>query len=262
MGKDAPTPSSNQTAEKLLKVMEALAYQDQPVKLIDFARELNMNTSTLYRFLSALQNTGYVTQSDSTGKYALNLKLCYLAEMVKRNQSIIALLHYAVVEASTLFQEAAHLTQEEDQRIVYVDNASDTSQSLTIRQYIGKTAPMYCTGVGKLFLTQYSRDQLNAYLLQKELRALTPYTITTAEGLRQEVENIRRQGYAFDNEECEMGVRCIAVPVRDYTGRIAAGLSISGPVARVTDEVIGHKLPRLLEIARRASADLGYHPAD
>ena len=256
--KKTPSSSSNQTAEKLLVVLEALAFQSQPVRLIDFAKELNMNTSTLYRFLFALQNMGYVTQDEATGKYALNLKLCYLAEMIKRNQSIIALLHYAVIEASTLFQESAHLTQVEDQRIVYVDNAMTASQSLTIRQYIGKTAPMHCTGVGKLFLAEYSEDQLNSYVLHRELEALTPYTITTKDALCRELEDVRGRGYAFDNEECELGVRCIAVPIRDYTGHVAAGLSVSGPAARISGEVVQRKLPRLLEIARRASADLGF----
>lgn len=257
MSKEKLTPVSNQTAEKLLLVLEALAYQNQPVKLIDFAKELNMNPSTLYRFLSAMENTGYVTQNEVTGKYSLNLKLCYLAEMVKRNQSLVALLHYAVVEASTLFQEAAHLAQAEDQRIVYVDNVTTTLQALTIQQYIGKTAPMHCTGVGKLFLSEYSDDALDAYIHHQELTALTPYTITTKESLRKELEQVRKQGYAYDNEECELGVRCVAVPIIDCSGHVVSGLSVSGPITRLTDELIKRKLPALLEIAERASKDLG-----
>ena len=71
---------------------------------------------------------------------------------------------------------------------------------------------------------------------------------------------MRRQGYALDNEECELGVRCVAVPVRDYTRKVVAGLSVSGPITRVTDEVIEEKLPRLKLIAAKASEDLGYIP--
>lgn len=258
MGTNTAAASSNQTAEKLLQVMEALAYQSQPVKLGDLAKQLGMNNSTLYRFLSALQNMGYLNQNEGDGRYALNLKLCYLGEMVRRGQSIVTLLHHAVVEASTLFQETAHLTQIADERIVYVDNVTVASQSLTIRQYIGKTAPMHCTGAGKLFLSGFSEEQLAAYLAAHPLRAMTPYTITTREGLLQELEAVRQQGYALDNEECELGMRCAAAPVRDYTGQVTACVSVSAPAARLTDEVIRRKIHSLMEIAQRASGELWY----
>ena len=256
--KETSTPSSNQTAEKLLLVLEALAHQNQPVKLLDFSRKLGMNSSTLYRFLSALQNMGYVTQDDTSGKYSLNLKLCYLAELVKRNQSIVTILHSFVVEAGLLFQETAHLTQVENQHIVYVDNTTAGAQSLTIQQYIGKTAPMYCTGVGKLFLAEFTQDQLNDYLNRHPLISLTPHTLSTRELLCNKLTEVRNQGYATDDEECELGVRCVAVPIRDYTGRITAGLSVSGPAARITDDVISQKLSLLKDIAGRASSVLGF----
>lgn len=258
MSKEANAASTNQTAEKLLQVLEALVYQNSPVKLVDLARELGMNTSTLYRFLTALQNRGYITQQEESGKYALNFKLCYLAEQVKKRSSAAGILHPAVVEAGDLFQESAHLAQEEHQRIVYVDNVAGTSQMLTIRQYIGKTAPMHCTGVGKLLLLEYSDDELERLLAEQGMPRYTEHTHTTKASLCRELEQVRAQGYAFDNEECEIGVRCLAVPVRDYTGKIVAGLSVSGPTARITDAVVQEKLPQFLDIARRASRDLGY----
>lgn len=258
MTKETAQASSNQTAEKLLQVMEALAHQCRPVKLIDLAHELHMNSSTLYRFLTALQNQGYVVQQEKSGEYALNFKLCYLAELVRRHSSIVSILHPAVVRISDLFQEAAHLAQEEHHRIVYVDNVAAASQMLTIRQYIGKTAPMHCTGVGKLLLLEYSEDELNRLVETQGLPRYTDFTHTTRDALYRELEKVRAAGYAFDNEECEIGVRCLAVPVRDHTGKIVAGLSVSGPAARITDAVVEEKLPSLLDIAGQASRDLGY----
>ena len=258
MPKEVIPASSNQTAEKLLQVMEALAYQSKPVKLIDLAHELHMNSSTLYRFLTALQNQGYIIQQEKSGEYSLNFKLCYLAELVRRHSSIVSILHPAVVRISDLFQEAAHLAQEEDHRIVYVDNVAATSQTLTIRQYIGKTAPMHCTGVGKLLLLEYSEEELEQLITAQGLPQYTAFTCTTRESLYKELENVRTAGYAFDNEECEIGVRCIAVPVRNHTGKIVAGLSVSGPTTRLTDAVVEEKLPSLLEIAKQASRDLGH----
>ena len=257
MAREEGTASSNQTAEKLLQVMEALAFQRGSVKLGELARGLNMNSSTLYRFLIALQNQGYVRQEES-GRYTLNFKLCYLAEQIKKNASIAGMLHPAVLETGQLFQESAHLAQEENQRIVYVDNTAGSSQMLTIRQYIGKTAPMHCTGVGKLLLLEYSDAELDALIAQQGLPRYTEHTLTTRAELCRELEEVRSKGYAFDNEECEIGVRCLAVPVRDYTGKIVAGLSISGPTTRITDAFVQEKLPSFLDIARRASHDLGY----
>ena len=159
MAKDSAA-ASNQTAEKLLLVLEALARQTQPVKLVDLAHQVGMNQSTCYRFVAALQNAGYAAQDRESGKYILNLKLCSLAEMIKDRVSVTSLLHAFVAEASALFQESAHLVQEENRQIVYIDNVTISSQSLITRQYIGRTAPMYCTGVGKLFLLEYSPEEL------------------------------------------------------------------------------------------------------
>lgn len=258
MAKECATASSNQTAEKMLLVLEALAYRAKPIKLIDLARELSMNTSTLYRFLTALQKQGYITQQEESGKYALNFKLCYLAEQVKKHSSMAGILHSFVVETGELFQESAHLAREENRRIVYIDNVAGASQMLTIRQYIGKMAPMHCTGVGKLLLLEYSESDLDALIAECGMPRYTEHTHTSKQSLMRELEQVRRQGYAFDNEECEIGMRCLAVPVRGYTGKIVAGLSISGPTSRITDELVQQKLPQFLDIARRASAAMGY----
>ncbi len=257
MAREEGVASSNQTAEKVLQVMEALAFQRGPVKLGELARQLGMNSSTLYRFLIALQNQGYARQEES-GRYALNYKLCYLAEQIKKNASVAGMLHAAVLEAGQLFQESAHLAQEENQRIVYIDNTAGASQMLTIRQYIGKTAPMHCTGVGKLLLLEYSDSELDNLIARQGLPRYTEHTLTTKQDLCRVLEEVRANGYAFDNEECEIGVRCLAVPVRDYTGKIVAGLSVSGPTTRITDDFVQQRLPHFLDIARRASHDLGY----
>lgn len=258
MNRETANAASNQTAEKVMIVLEALARQNQPVKLIDLSREIKMNTSTLYRFLVALQNTGYVVQHEATGKYELNLKLCHLSELVKAHFSVAGALHPYVAEASSLFQESAHLAQADHQKIVYVDNVTVSSQSLMIRQYIGTTAPMHCTGIGKLFLSECDGGMLDRYIAEAGLPAFTEHTFSTRASLLEELKFIRKCGYSYDNEECEIGVRCIAVPIRDYTGKIVAGLSVSGPITRITDKLIQSHLSALLDIADRASAQLCY----
>ena len=258
MDKEKINITSNQSTEKVMLVLEALAKQDQPVKLIDLSRETKMNSSTLYRFLVALQNTGYVIQHESSGKYELNLKICYLSDLVKSRFSIATALHSFVVEASALFFESAHLAEKVDNKIVYIDNVTATSQSLVIRQHIGKTAPLHCTGIGKLFLSEYDDSTLDSFIEDIGIPAYTQHTFSTKGALKEELRMIREQGVSYDNEECEIGVRCIAVPIRDYTGKTVAGLSISGPTSRITKELISSNLSAFIDIANRASAELGF----
>ncbi len=255
-------PVSNQTAEKLLYVLEELSVEEQPVKLMDLAHRIGMNASTCYRFLTALQNSGYVDQDPETGKYYLNMKICRLAERVRSrirdSGSAVAILHGFVVQACELFDESAHLVQRQDDHIVYIDNVNISSLALSIHQYIGKTAPMHCTGAGKLFFLDDPEGDLDRYITEHGLKRYTEHTFTTKATIYTELRQIQKQGYALDNEECELGVRCVAVPIRDYTGRITAGLSVSGPVSRLTDEVILARMDRLKRIASEASRALGF----
>lgn len=261
MSEETANITSNQSAEKVMLVLEALARQQQPVKLSELAREMKMNSSTLYRFLVALQNAGYVLQHKESGKYELNLKLCYLSDLIKSHFSITSVLHPFVAEASSLFQEFAHLGQKENGKIVYVDYVDTQtaySQSLMIRPHIGRTAQMHCTSIGKLFLSEYDDSELNDFIAQDGIPARTSNTLSTKAALIENLRTIRECGYALDNEECEIGVRCIAVPIRDYTGKIVAGLSVSAPATRITSERINTILPAFLNIAERASSELSY----
>ena len=252
-------PATNSTAEKLLIVIEALASHAEPVRLIDLAHELEMNPATTYRFLTALVNRGYVTQYGESDRYAMTFKICRIADTVRSQYGMISMLHGFVVEANQVFWESAHLSKRENDSIVYIDNASASSQMLSIRQYIGKVAPLHCTGVGKLFLAdEASHASLNNFLAHNQMERYTIHTITTKEALLDELQKVRRLGYAMDNEECEIGVRCVAAPVYDFTGRMVAGLSISGPTTRITEASVPEISAKLLEIAGRASAVMGF----
>ncbi|MBQ2456254.1 MAG: IclR family transcriptional regulator [Firmicutes bacterium] len=255
------TPASNQTADKLLSVMEAFACQPEPVKLSDLARELDMNVSTLYRFTSSLQKCGYVNQL-ADGRYEISLKLCYLADRIQRRKDVTLILHPFASEACSIFGESAHIAVQDGPMIVYTDNVVSQAQTLTIQQHIGKTAPMYVTGIGKLFLSQMDEKALDDYIEKSGLKAYTPNTITTKDAMLSEFAFLRENGFLYDNEECEPGVRCVAVPVRDFTGRIVAGISISGPAPRLTDDAVARHIGAFKDIASRASEALGYMGQD
>lgn len=256
MSKESYGPSS-QTAEKVLLVLEYLITQGQPMKLNEMAAQLDMNITTLYRFLSTLQKTGYVSQLES-GKYSPSYKICQLSNQILAKRSITGILHSYAIEASVLFQESAHIAQREQNRIVYTDNVDPPFQPFITHQYIGKTAQLHCTGIGKLFLSDAPESQIDELIETIGLRRYTEHTIVEKEALLKELDAIRNCGVAYDNEECEDGMRCIAVPIKDYTGKIVAGLSVSGLASRLTDAVISSHLDELKAISRRASTEFGW----
>ena len=142
--------------------------------------------------------------------------------------------------------------------LVYIDVVDGPDSMLKILQRIGKRAPLHSTGIGKLLLLNYTGKQLNEFIARKGLQALTPNTLVTKEALIHKLEEIRQLGYALDDEECELGTRCVAAPVRDYTGRIIAGVSISGPISRLSMERISVVAPVVVETADKLSRLMAY----
>lgn len=118
---------------------------------------------------------------------------------------------------------------------------------------------MHCTGIGKLLLLEYSPSQMDAFISSEGLPRFTENTLTTKESLFKELDTIRQQGYAVDNEECEIGARCLAVPIRNYTGKIVAGISVTDPVTRLNEEAIYNKIDSFIEIGKAASRAIGYN---
>jgi DNA-binding IclR family transcriptional regulator len=247
----------NQSSEKLLLLLETMTTQSEPLRLQDIARLCNMNASTALRFLKALQKREYIDQ-DAESRYYLTFKLCALAQNVGSFFDIRSLVRPFLRNISQIFSESCNLAVERDMTVIYIEVEKGPNKTLMSMQRIGNVAPLHCTGVGKLFLTDYSPMALEQLIAIKGLTRYTEHTITDPNALKAELENIKKVGYAFDNEECEDGARCVAVPLRDYTGKIKAGLSVSGPVVRMTNGHLFLHLPHLLNAAEQISFRMGW----
>ena len=142
--------------------------------------------------------------------------------------------------------------------VVYIEVVPGPDQMIRTMQRIGNLAPMHCTGVGKLLLLNHKESYIDKMIEKKGLQKFTDNTITTKRELLKELETVRKQGYAFDNEECEIGARCISLPVRDFSGKVVAGISVTGPIFRM-DEIINEKnIEYLKQVALEASRKQGY----
>lgn len=249
---------NNLSGEKLLAILEQMARIGEPVRVQDLSEKMKMNASTLLRFLTTLVKCGYAAQDPESAKYYLTLKLCNLASSVTANISVRDIAHHYLVQLAKEFNESVCLSIEQNGMVVYIDSVQGPDSMLRTMNRIGSVAPMHCTGVGKLLLLDYSTNQLDELIEKKGLPTFTANTIGSKRQLQVELELVRRLGYSYDNEECEIGAKCIAAPIYDYTGKIVAGISITGPRIRMTNEHVEAHLPALISAAREISTQLGW----
>ncbi len=249
---------ANQSSEKLLSLIEVLSVQDNPIRLSDLAALLNMNASTVSRFLTTLQNRGYVMMDSDSGKYSMTYKICQLANNLTSRMDLRSICRPYLHKISKIFNCTSNLITRYEYSVIYLEVVAGPQQLLVPLQRIGKVAPLYCTGAGKIFLQEFSNEEMDDYASAVSFDRFTEHTICSVGELKKVVAQSAALGYAVDNEECEIGTRCLAVPIYDYTGHIHAAISINAPSAKLTDEYILQNVDTLKGIAGEVSRLIGY----
>lgn len=228
--------SSIQVIDRSAQLLDSIAASEEPVSLKILAADTGLHPSTAFRILAALIGVGLV-ERDASGRYMLGRKILQLAGRVKRGVDIRQ-------EAITVMQslrdqlgETVNLTVREGDQVIYIERVTP-QRMMRVEQVIGSRAPLHVTAVGKLMLGELGDAFLQAYATRTGLPAYTAHTLNTLEALRQEVHAAVANGYALDNEEAEEGVGCIGVLIRDSSGAVVGGLSVSAPIERRRDEWI------------------------
>ena len=201
---------------------------------------------------------GYVTKDSFSGRYTLTFKILEIAGHVLDRIDVLAVAHRYIDRLMKQVHETVHFVQREGNHIVYVDKVESDASSIRMVSRIGLRMPMYCTGVGKAMLAQMTEREVREIWESTPIEKCTENTITDLDVLLRELAEIRLRGYAIDNEENEIGVRCIAACVQDYTGRADAAFSISAPAARMPDERLREFSDYVLQTRRDISRELGY----
>ena len=248
---------SNQSSIRLLQIMECLAENRTPMRLQDVAKQVGMTQSTVLRYLYSLEHENYIYQDEETARYALTWRVCHLSENLNSYLGLRNITTTFINQLANSLSLGACLVVEHDCQCMYLD-CIDNPNSSTL-QRIGKQAPLYATGSGKLLLSQCSEHRLQQYISEDGLKQYTEHTITDPAVLQEELEKIRRQDYAMDEQECEIGLRCLSCPLRDYTGNIIAAVSVFGNVPEMLDSRIQFEIyPALREKTTIISSRLGY----
>lgn len=253
------TIKKNQSVGKLIDIIEIMAEYGEPIRLNDLSEKLSMSPTTVYRFLVALVEKDYVKKDEDSSKYYLTLRLKYFADKIHSNYSLSKIVHPYLKKLAEVTGESASLVIMEDDMAVYIDKVDRPDRMVRGLQRIGKRAPLFCTGVGKVFLADMTYDQLNKVLQPYlPLQKLTKNTITDLDKIQDELNLVWKDGISYDNEECEIGAKCIAAPIRDYSGRVIAAISISGPTPRMNDENLLKLRNILIETSDEISKELGF----
>ncbi len=244
-----PQPGGVQSVRRTFALLEVLA-EHGPMTLSRLAAESRLPLTTIHRLIGTLVGLGYVRE-ESAKQYALGPRMIHLGERSTRSLSTWALPHLAGLVDE--LGETANLAMLEGDEIVYVAQAP-SRHSMRMFTEVGRRVPPHCTAVGKALLAQLPDAQVVAIVRRGGLPRRTKNTITTLDGLTRELATVRRQGFAIDNGEQEVGVRCVAVALAGTSARIA--ISVSGPAPRMTKDAVRRTVPVLIRTATALATDL------
>ncbi len=244
-----------QVLERATCLLDALAAQPDPVTLKELAHRTGLHPSTTHRILNDLVLARYVERVDN-GLYQLGMRLLELGSLVRGRLNVREAAIDAMRDLHEMTGQTVNLSVQQGDEIVYIDRAWSERSGMQVVRAIGGRAPLHLTSNGKLFLSAADPRQVRSYATRTGLTGSTRNSIIELDKLEQELSRVRELGYARDNEELEMGVRCIAAGIYDDTGKLVAGLSISAPSGRLQDTWI----KQLVSTAGRISEALGYVP--
>ncbi len=242
--------------ERGLLVLETLS-EGEGRALSDIARQTKLTCSTTLRLLETLRGRGYVDQDEQTGRYRLGAGALSIGASYFSNLPFVGLGVAAMQRLVAATGETSNLAVLSGVQVVYVHQV-ESPRSVRMFTQLGARAPVYCTGVGKVLLAWSPPDRVKQLLAGVKFEAFTTNTIRTLTGFLSELTKVQRQGYAVDDEERELGVRCVTAPVRNARGEVVAALSVSAPAERLPKKLMAPYAREVRGAADEISARLGY----
>lgn len=245
-----------QVSDRIFRTIEFLA-KTGPSGLLDISNALELNKSTVHRILNSLICMDYVKQDPDTSKYSLTFKFCRISNQILSQNSLIDIARPYIQNLAEQTGETVHLVQMEGINAVYIDKVEAPHNSVRMVSMVGKTIPLYCSGVGKAILADMDNDQILQIWEQSELQTYTTNTVIDYDTFQDTIAAIRKNGYALDNEEIELGVRCIAVSLGSVHHKFPYAISISAPKDRMRDKQITQYKKLLLNTKAQLLDELG-----
>lgn len=239
-----------------LALLEAFTVEKPELGVTELARTLGLGKSTVHRLLVSLAARGYIRKNPRTDKYCLGLKVFEVGARAAGQPAIRETVGPFLRQLMLASKETVHLGVLDEGEVVYIDKI-DSQQTLQMYSRIGRRAPLHCTALGKALLAWEPPDTVEPFL-RRPLKGYTSRTLTDPAALRRELGRIRSTGYAIDNEEFEMGLRCVAAPLWDHTRRVVASLGVASAAVRLPEARVAPLAALVRETAAAASRTLGF----
>lgn len=234
--------------DRALNILEKLVDINEPLGITEISQYTGYHKSTVYRLIDTLCYRGYLTQDFETGKYKVGMKLFEIGSEVFNNLDLRSQVKPYLKEIEEKTAETVHLGVLDSTKMVYIDKV-ESRRTIRMSSKIGSRTYAHSTGLGKAILAYLAEDEVEQIIEEEGLPKFTENTITNKEELINELEEIRKKGFAIDEEENETGIICVAAPIFDYNDNIVAAISISGPANRMTN----NKIIKIKDIAREYS---------
>lgn len=241
--------------EKVTRILDLFDEKGKELTATEIHESLDLNKSTTFRILNILEEASYLERNPVTLKYRLGFKLYYLGSLVEGRTEIRNLSHPFLEELKEKCDETVHLVVLDHGEALYLDKL-EGKKAIRVVSRIGWRLPAHCSGVGKVLLASLPEEAVDKVIQEKGLKRFTNNTITDSKALKIELARIQKQGYAIDNEEIEVGLKCVAAPLIGSDAEVIAAISISGPKERFNDIEIKRLIPLVKSTSSQISSVL------
>lgn len=242
------------TVSRALAILESLS-KVRDANLETIAQQAGLPKTTTLRLLTTLTENKYVVK-DSNDRYYLSMKMFAVGSRALSHIDLIDISRPIARELSKATGETVHMGILEEKRALYVLK-NESHYNIRMYSRIGRSCPLHSSAMGKCLMIDKDSSFIDDYAASGELVSYTPKTISTKEALAKELEKVRQQGYAVDDEENESQIVCVAAPIIDYEGKVVAAMSVSTPTFRLDDAKLKKNIGLVVEYCQKISTILG-----
>lgn len=260
-----PRPKNTvQSLERAALILDVLSRFSQGLSLGELSEKAGLSKGTAHRLLTSLSYLDFIRQDPFNKQYLLGFKLVELGNSLLNQIDFRIEARPFLMELAERTKETVHMVILDGDKVLYIDKveASGSATGLRMASMLGSRIPAHCSAVGKVLLAYLPEEKFTEMVGARPLPKRTKNTITDPGKLRAHLKHVRRNGYALDNEENEIGIRCVAAPIRDQRGEVISAISISAPAIRIEPRILGSSLKnQVIATALKISRKLGYQNA-
>ena len=246
-----------QVLDRAAQIMDCFGFDHKELSVSEIGRRTRLHKSTTHRILMALEYNQLIKQNPETGKYHLGIKLFKLGNQAVLQFDLRDICRPHLVRLMDKTKETVHLAVLDGDQVLYLDKV-EGPHALRMPSRVGRHITTYCTSLGKAMLSCLEETDVKRMLQSQPFKVLTPNTIRNLDLLLADLRATRKRGYSIDDEEIEIGLRCVGAPIYDHTMRMVGAISVAAPSARLTTQKLPAFGRMVMEVAAEISKELGY----